>query len=442
MTTPADPAAPEPLPPQARLLHIGLPKTGTTALQSTAQARREALLELGVRYPGGGLNHREAVSALMKRRWGWIGPGAAVPPMRHWDRLIREIGGDTTSRVWISHEFASESDDESAARFVEALGERIHVVVTLRPFGAMLTSSWQQYLKGGTSHTFEYWLRSVLAEPPKRTVTPSFHGRNDQSGVVRRWAAAAGQDRVTVVVVDKAVPTRLTDAFEAMLDLPPGFLVDDSLGGLQGNRAFSKEEAELMRQVNLAVKGQPVDWPEYERLLREGGIARLLQARTPAPDEHRLELPRWAADQATDRGQRYAAEVAASGVRVIGDLAALAVPAAGTDEPYQAPTHVSLDIATAMVVGTLSAGLGRGAFFGDQPPPPSPSSPPPRGRTVKDMRTRELVREVGARVGRLVKRTVPTVPTVRTVRASRPATAVPVEDAGTDEATRTPATPG
>ena len=406
MTTPAAPTVAGPLPPQARLLHIGLPKTGTTALQSTAQARRADLLELGVRYPGGGLNHREAVSSLMGRRWGWIGPGAAVPPMRHWDRLIREVEGDETRRVWISHEFASESDDETAARFVDALGERIHVVVTLRPFGAMLTSSWQQYLKGGTTHTFEYWLRSVLADPPKRTVTPSFHRRNDQAEVVRRWAAAAGQEHVTVVVVDKTAPTRLTDAFEAMLELPPGFLVDDSLGGLQGNRAFSREEAELMRQVNLAVKGQPVDWQEYERLLREGGIARLLGSRTPAPDEHRLQLPRWAADRATERGQRYAAEVAASGVRVVGDLEALAVPAEGTDEPDQAPTHVSLEVATAMVVGTVSAGLGRGAFFGDQQASPPPPPPGPRARTVKDMRTRELVGEVGARVGRMVKRTV------------------------------------
>lgn len=432
MTTPAAPTTVDPLPDRARLLHIGLPKTGTTALQSTAQARREALLELGVRYPGGGLNHREAVSALMGRRWGWIGPGAAVPPMRHWERLIREVEGDTTSRVWISHEFASESDDEGAARFVEALGERIHVVVTVRPFGAMLTSSWQQYLKGGTSHTFEHWLRSVLAEPPKRTVTPSFHRRNDQSGVVRRWAAAAGRDHVTVVVVDKATPTRLTDAFESLLALPEGFLVDDSLGGLQGNRAFSQEEAELMRQVNLALKGQPVEWQEYERLLREGGIARLLASRTPAPDEHRLELPRWAAEKATERGQRYAAEIAASGVRVIGDLDALAVPAPGTDEPRPAPSHVGVEVATAMVVGTLSAGLGRGAFFGERPPAPPAPPTPPRLRPVKEMRTRELVGEVGARVGRAV---------ARKVRPVRPGSEPPAE-AESGQPAPTAASPG
>ena len=414
MTSPA-PTAAGPLPPQARLLHIGLPKTGTTALQSTARARREDLLELGVRYPGGGLNHREAVSALMGRRWGWIGPGAAVPPIRHWNRLLREVEQETDRRVWISHEFASESDDKTAARFVEALGGRIHVVVTLRPFGAMLISSWQQYLKGGTSHTFEHWLRAVLAEPPRRAVTPSFHLRNDQSEVVRRWATAAGKDHVTVVVVDKAAPTQLTDAFESMLELPAGFLVDSSLGGLQGNRSFSAEEAELMRQVNLAIKGQAVEWGEYERLLREGGIARLLESRTPGPEEQRLVLPAWAARRATRRGQRYVSEIADTGVRVIGDLGALTEPAVGTDEPQRRPTQVGIDIATQMVVGTLSAGLGRGAFFAEAPlpPPPRPAPAPapalaasPAAQTIKDFRTRELAGEVVARVRRRVKRTV------------------------------------
>lgn len=159
------------LPSGSRLLHIGLPKTGTTALQSTAQAKREELLGLGVRYPGGGLNHREAVSSLMGRRWGWIGPGAKVPPMRHWDRLLAEVEADEERRVWISHEFASESDEETARRFAEALGPRLHIAVSLRPFAAMLASSWQQYLKGGTVHTFEHWLRQVLADEPNLETT-------------------------------------------------------------------------------------------------------------------------------------------------------------------------------------------------------------------------------------------------------------------------------
>ena len=398
-TSPAPPSRlSEPLPPAARLLHIGLPKTGTTALQSTAQARREALLEHGVLYPGGGLNHREAVSAVMGRRWGWNGPGATVPAMTHWERLMEKVEQDSSRRVWISHEFASEADDEAAARFVQELVERIQVVVTLRPFAAILGSSWQQYLKGGTTHTFDYWLSSVLADPPKLTVTPSFHRRNDQAGVIRRWAAAAGTDHVTAVVVDKARPTQLTDAFEALLDLPTGFLVDQSLGGLRANRSMSLQESELMRRVNLAIKGQGVEWPEYEALLREGGIARMLQARVPGERETMLQLPAWAAERASELGRHYAEGIAASGVRVIGDLDVLAAPVTGSDERPPTPKTVRLDVATEFIVGTLSAAVGRGAFFSER------DDSEPVSRRLREVRTRALAGEIGARVRRAAGR--------------------------------------
>jgi hypothetical protein len=390
----------DPLPPDVRLLHIGLAKTGTTALQSTARERRAALLEHGVRYPGSGLNHREAVSALMGRRWGWNGPGARVPGMGHWDRLMREVEAETARRVWISHEFAAESDDETARRFAEALGERLHVVVTLRPYAALLVSSWQQYLKTGVTRTFDRWLEAVLADPPDESVTPTFHRRSNQGGVVRRWAAAVGADHLTAVVVDKAAPTRLTDAFEALLDLPPGFLVDESLGGLQANRSLSAQESEVLRRLNERLQDQGVEWREYDTLLRKGGLGRLMQARTPGPEEDALVLPAWAAERASELGRRYAEEIAESGVRVIGDLAVLAEPAEGVQEPPPPPTTVDLDVAVELAVGLLSAGTGRGPFFD----PRSAGSQVPGARGLHDYRISELAGSLVHRVRRRIVR--------------------------------------
>jgi hypothetical protein len=394
----------DPLPPDVRLLHIGLAKTGTTALQSTAQARRAELLELGVRYPGDGLNHREAVSALMDRRWGWNGPGARVPSRWHWDRLMREVEAETQRRVWISHEFAAESDDETAQRFAGALGERLHVVVTVRPYAAMLVSSYQQYLKTGMVRSFDGWLEAVLADPPDETVTATYHRRSNQGGVVRRWAGVVGVDRLTAVVVDKAVPTQLTDAFEALLDLPEGFLVDTSLGGLQANRSLSAQESEVLRRLNLAVQNQGVEWREYDTLLRKGGLGRLMQARTPGPGEDGLVLPGWAAQRASELGRRYAAEIEASGVRVVGDLAVLAEPVAGVDAPPPDPTVVDLEVAVELAAGLMSAGTGRGPFFADR-------SGALGGRNVHDYSVRELAgsvvhrarRRIGGRRDRLVE---------------------------------------
>ena len=360
---PAQRPRPDPVPARARVLHIGLAKTGTTALQSTAADRRAALLAAGVRYPGGGLNHREAVSALMGRRWGSIGLGGSVPPMRHWNRLLGEVEAETERRIWISHEFASESTDDVAARFRDTLGDRLRVVITLRPFAAILPSSWQQYLKGGSTHTFEHWLRRVLADPPDTRVTPSFHLRNDQAGVVRRWAALVGPEQVTAVIVDKAHPNRLTDAFEGLFDLPAGFLVDGQLGGLRRNRAMSRAESELIRQLNLRIAGRQVQWNDYETLLRKGAIARLLESRTPAPDEGRLLLPDWAADRAHSLGVQFAESIRASGIRLIGDVQSLAEPVSSTETDPQTPTTIGLDLAVEPLAGMLSAALGRGPSF-------------------------------------------------------------------------------
>lgn len=392
-------------------MHIGLPKTGTTALQATAQARREDLLELGVRYPGRGRNHREAVSALMGRRWGWRGPGGEIPPMKRWDRLLSEVEAEHERRVWISHEFVSESDDETAKKFADAFGDSLHIAVTLRPFAAILASSWQQYLKGGTTHTFDHWLGAVLADPPKRTITPTFHRRNDQSAVIRRWASIVGEDKVNVIVVDKAQPTLLTDSFEQLFELPAGFLVDETLGGLRANRAMSMPESELLRALNLAIKGRSVHWRSYETLVRNGAIARVLEARTPGPDEDRMQLPKWAAMLANERGQRYAGEIGDLGVRIFGDLSALAKPAPYVEQPPPPTTEISLELAAESLAGLMSAALDRGAFFDDLPEPEAAAEtqqePPRTEVALSGIRTRQLAAVIAARIRRRVLRMIP-----------------------------------
>ena len=128
------------------------------------------------------------------------------------------------------HEFASESDAETANRFVDEIGENCHIAVTLRSPGAILPSAWQQYVKAGVPIAFDDWLGSVIADPPDRSVTKGFHDRNDQAGVVERWAAAAGADRVTVIVLDKSRPELLYGTFEQLLGLPAGTLAAQNLG--------------------------------------------------------------------------------------------------------------------------------------------------------------------------------------------------------------------
>jgi hypothetical protein len=353
------------LPERTRLFHVGIPKSGTTSLQVAAAANRRDLLRQGVLYPGDKVNQRGAVLGFMGRSWGWDKGGAKTPPQKRWDALMAEIEADESRRVFFGHEFAAEANKETARGFVESIGERCHVLITLRSFGAILPSAWQQFVKAGTTTGFDDWLRAVLADPPDRSVTRRFHRRNDQGGVVRRWVKAAGADRVTVIVTDSHQPELLTNGIEQLLALRPGTLAADDPDGFAANRGLTTAEAELFLALNRAIEPYDVDWDDYERIVRFGAQRRLMEEPPSAGD--RLMLPDWAARRAAERGAEFAEQIAASGVRIIGDLSALA-DKPSSRQPAEPVEKVPVDMAAEALAGMLSAGAGRGPDF--EPPEP------------------------------------------------------------------------
>ncbi|PFG44077.1 hypothetical protein ATJ88_2795 [Isoptericola jiangsuensis] len=339
------------LPPRARLLHIGLMKTGTTGLQNAASSLREPLLAAGVRYPGNGLNHRTALTAVMGRGWGWN----STPQPEAWRDLKAEIEAEESRRVWVGHEFVSECDDDLARRFRDELGDRTHVVVTLRNYAAVLPSAWQQTMKGGRTRPFESWLKGVLSDAPKLESTRRAQERLDQGAIVQRWASVFGPDKVTVVVVDKSTPELLFDAFESMLGLDRGMLSQAELDGYASNRSMSVEEAELLRAVNHELRGQ-LSWTEYRWWLRLGVAGHMLGERSPGEHDTRIVLPTWAAEKAAKRSARFVEQISSSGARVVGDLDLLDRPVPHEERPVLDSPTVPVDAAARAVLGAIAQG--------------------------------------------------------------------------------------
>lgn len=320
------------LPERARLLHIGVPKTGTTALQHTAARRRQDLNASGVLYPPTlteRFDHLFPVASLMGRK---LAETDAVPGREHWEALMRHVARRPADRIWITHEWISESDDEQAQRFREELGERLHVVISVRHYGTILTSTWQEFLKSTMLHEFESWLGYVLTDREASDARTRWQARfverrASQGEIVDRWARIVGPENVTVVVVDPSHRERLTDAFEGMLGLESGFLraaADDA------NRSMTVEEASMMLELNRAYADP--DTPLTKRAGRMPmSIGLDVLARTPGADERKLTLPRWAAEIADKRSREQADQIARVGARVVGDLDALRVPSQLTD---------------------------------------------------------------------------------------------------------------
>lgn len=362
------------LPENARLFYIGPPKTGTTSLQEAAKAARAELYELGVYYPGTGRNHRAAITSFMGQRdplakkvgGRAMAPGSKnaaaqrIEPKARWRKLMEDIESEPSKRVLISHEYAAGASDDEANRWVEELGtDRAHIVITLRPLWAVFVSRWIETLKSGISEPLSDWLERYY-DPSDHSIDPRPLRYLDQGALVERWAAAAGPENVTVIVVDKSHQDILMSSFEQMLGLPDRTLTDAVSGGLRTNRSMSKPEAELIRELNeVAYQPDTTSWPLYLDVVKLGAVTRLLRSRTPGPSEPRVQLPHWAVERAVRDSNDIADRIAASGVRVVGDLDYLRSepPARQDDEP------VGEDVMHHIAVEALAGALDGAARY-------------------------------------------------------------------------------
>ncbi len=121
------------LKPDARLLHIGPHKTGTTAIQGAFDLARARLAAYGVGYSGAG---RQPLLPALAVTGQPALLGGMRPDIDHWKKLAREIRQAVNQRVLVSSEFFAGADDAAARRIIEDLGGTgVHVVVTLRPAG-------------------------------------------------------------------------------------------------------------------------------------------------------------------------------------------------------------------------------------------------------------------------------------------------------------------
>lgn len=344
------------LPPGTRLVHIGPHKTGTTTLQGAFHRGRRALAAHGVRYAGATRQPAHAAAAIAG---GTPVHSLEAPSMAHWEKLCAEVAGaGRRRRVVVSSERFANADAGAARAVVEGLGgDRVHVVVTLRPLTKILPSQWQEYIKSGHHHPYEKWLDGMLRRPPYRRPTPSFWRRHRHDELVARWAQAAGTDNLTVVVVDQADPLAHLRAFEGLLGLPDGLLEPEQDGF--ANRSLTAGEVELLRLVNRDLSR--AERPAAERkLVREALVRHLRAAHAPAGAGERIATPAWARRAAAEIGAEMVAGIRKSGVRVVGDLDVLAPEVVAADpadaaSPAGAGPCVPVAAALAAVTGALLA---------------------------------------------------------------------------------------
>ena len=387
----AEPGDVAPFPEGSRILHIGPPKTGTTALQAACWRAHADLLGQGVRYAGGE-QHLAIAGRAVTGYQTVVGDRKAVPSIRWWKALVREIDGAREPRVLYSSETLADADDDAIRRIAEDIGQGIQVLVTLRPIDAVLASQWQQSVQSGSVQPLEAWLRRTIGDADSARKHPRAHRVFRQGELVDRWAAVVGRERVTVIVLDRRDPGFLFRTAESLLALRPGTLRPDDD---QSNRSLSLGEVEVIRHMNILGREAGIGDGARGAFVLSGAAA-TVKRRPVFAGGGTVRLPAWAATQAVGMGEASYARLSASGVRILGDPHTLiptppmAVDAgAGLDGPDGTADDeaVWVDAATAATMA-MGVAWGTGLRLGPNQPVA------PRELALTFVPTRVLARQI------------------------------------------------
>jgi hypothetical protein len=299
-------------------LHLGLPKTATTYLQTIMWAERDRMRAEGVLLPGDERRDHLWSSRIVRG----AGRLETRPEKQRtaWQRLRDEIAAWPGTAV-ISHEFfAAASAEQAEQTLAELAPAEVHLVATAREPLGLFAASWQEALKNRDLRRLEDYPGPVAESPHAiwnwRTL--------DLRLVLERWAATLPAAQVHVLPLPgRGAPRDLIwKRFAGLIGLDPEAY---DTNHAFPNTSMGAAEAETLRRVNEHLA---------ERDLLGSSLERGTMIRTYLADE-RL-VPRkgerfWPGPAQVEDCRRRAAEtveyVTARGFDVVGDLADLQVPA-------------------------------------------------------------------------------------------------------------------
>ena len=295
--------------------HVGLPKTGTTYLQTILWNNADELRRQGILLPGFGPRQHLWASGVVREdpKIDRRGPRA-----RHAWRVLRDATNAWEGTAVISHEFFAGATAEQAGRAMAELeGAEVHVVVTARDTLSLVTARWQEFVKNGSTTPIDGYPKGEETSPHDEWDW----GSMDLADVLARWGAGVPAERVHVLTLPKPTEPRETLwlRFAGLLGLDASRC---DAGTSEVNESLGVVEVELLRRVNgdLEGFGRAVDRGVWIRgYLAQGKLVpRKGEKFWPSPER---------VDYLRARSDRVVEAVKAGGYDVIGDVEDLRTPA-------------------------------------------------------------------------------------------------------------------
>jgi hypothetical protein len=313
------------------VLHVGLPKTGTTYLQTVLAHHRDALRETGVLYPFvrpqamflGAVEVRGS-----REKFGLTAEDVAGTWQALCDRVLSHAGTSV-----VSHEILGGAEpDEIAAALAPLAGIEVDVVVTARDLGRQATAHWQEEVKLGDTRSFAELERDQLRADVPEGARPHFWHAQDYAAALRRWATAVPAERVHLVAGPPpgAPPDVLWHRFaEACGVSQEADAVVDADAVAPANRSLTTEAIALLREVNRQLDGRLTPREHARLVKRELAEGRLAERPGTPP-----RTPASLADVLMPAAAAWRSEVEAGRYAVHGSLDDLTPVLAGSGDPH------------------------------------------------------------------------------------------------------------
>jgi len=218
-------------------VHMGMHKTGTTAIQAALAHNRQRLRKKGVLYPLTGL--QSGGHHLLA--WGLTRKPGNFPL---WETLREEIARDGAQKVVLSsEEFESCRKADHWLKMVDALGQKPTIIFYLRRQSDYLISSYNQHIKNGHSHSFAEHV-------------PKMMPRLDYLSKLRMIEDVVGRDRIILRTYERnRLPEGVVPDFLASIGIDATGLV---LGQHEINPSLSAHGLRIMQRLNELIKDKDV----------------------------------------------------------------------------------------------------------------------------------------------------------------------------------------
>jgi hypothetical protein len=248
-----------PTPKKTLILHIGMGKTGTTAVQKAMWRNRAVLARAGIAYPdiGATAGAHHLISPHVLPHLSHRAPWRRFRAPAEWAPKVAAL---RQPRVFMSSELISSAEPAAVAAFCAALEPwfDLHVCIYLRRQDDMIAAVYAQGVRGGIQ---------------RRPIATVFDGRLPHYDYMARlapWEAALGRNRIIVRPYERRQFPQgdlIRDIFLHALgldDLPPGFVHDPDANL---NARLSIPAMEFRRLVNVLIPDRARSRPFIAPLL-------------------------------------------------------------------------------------------------------------------------------------------------------------------------------